>query len=214
MHGALGIGSPGPSVAAASVPSSRAGRVASITRSRSASTRVCSVVTCTDIAMWWMKYTSTATSATASSTAALTASTRTNPTTPSSSVWMERSTMSEYRNVEVSTASTTWLPRSAMKFRTSRGPYEDDVVASTEIVMENEVAATPSIVPPMAERIARPPVADRSSTSGISSIPAARSSRSTSTRPSARTTAPRPSSAGRSQKDSRAWRSRDRMLEG
>lgn len=88
------------------------------------------------------------------------------------------------------------------------------MVASTEIVIENDVAATPSIVPPIAERIARPPVAERSSTSGTSPIPAARSIRSTSMSPKARAMARTPKRVGRNQNDSRACRSRERMTEG
>ncbi|WKK72525.1 hypothetical protein Q0F99_06160 [Rathayibacter oskolensis] len=88
------------------------------------------------------------------------------------------------------------------------------MVASTEIVIENEVAATPSIVPPIAERIARPPVAERSSTSGMSPTPARISTRSSSIRPNASATAMTPNSAGRNQNDSRAWRIRERILEG
>ena len=59
--------------------------------------------------------------------------------------------------VDTSTPSTTWLPRSAMKLRTSRGPYVELAVAITEMVMEKAVAATPSIDPPIAESIDRDP---------------------------------------------------------
>lgn len=163
-----------------------------MTARSSAKTRLCSVVTWTELAMWWMKKTSTATSQMARITAKDTAMTGTNAGVESCSVRTARSTTRVYRNVEVSTARTSWFPRSAMKLRTSRGPYAVEVVASTEMVIEKDVAATPSIVPPMTVRMARPPVADKSAISGRETMPWLTSSRSPSVSPSASTTAPIP----------------------
>ncbi len=102
-------------------------------------------------------------------------------------------------------ARTNWFDRSAMKFRTSRGPYVDDVVASTEIVIENDVPATVSIEVPIVVRIERPPLALRASRT-TSGVPRSTRVRSMVTRTWASTIAAMPRTAGRNQKDSRTRR--------
>ena len=85
-------------------------------------------------------------------------------------------------------ARTNWLARSAMKLRTSRGPYVEEVVARTEIVMENEVPATVNIDVPIVVRIDRPPLALRASRNPIR-VPSFTRAWSTATRSSAMTMA-------------------------
>ncbi len=82
-----------------------------------------------------------------------------------------------------------------------------DVVASTEMVMENDVAATPSMEPPTVVSRARLPVALRESTNHGPPDPLS-TERSRRRSTSASPTAAAPMTAGTNQNDSRSRRRR------
>ena len=81
--------------------------------------------------------------------------------TNSPSLWVRtlRSTISEYENVPRKVPSVSWLPRSRVKLRRSRGPICPAARDRAAMVMENTVPATPMVDEATAPSNVRAPVA-------------------------------------------------------
>lgn len=65
--------------------------------------------------------------------------------------------MRQNTKVPMNAPSTTWLPRSRMKFTSRRGPNWEDVSDSATMVTENETPATVIMEPARVESSVRAP---------------------------------------------------------
>ena len=70
-----------------------------------------------------------------------------------------RRTSRQNTNVPMKVPSTSWLPRSAVKLRSTRGPKCDEVCASAVTVIENTTPATVMVEPAITDSTLRAPSA-------------------------------------------------------